>query len=423
MVNTFIIPVPIVDTNKIFDYRLVITKPVAVMNGYYLVFFNLLSLSFLFLSILSGCNKNVSNLPLIEQHYDLYRSEEGGLKDIFESVELIPLQYKEQESYPSSVSKFLAQDSLILVADNKNLIHVFDKEGTFISSSANIRGEGPGEVSIINSFTYDPNTKSIAILTPFKIMEYDNFFNFINEYPIPSRIKSKNQSELLFNKIDRISDNYILFTNTRDGKSLRFMKFNKESHETEDEIEYSDKIFGFGSFQNKNFFNIESQSAIFIPTALCNQIFLYDYKKNSLTPIVSFSLGEKESKPDEFNSFKNINQAANDFLKSNKEVVVRVLPNNEYIIFMTKSGDNLKTFANYVVNRRTGDIRKILMFEDGKMISPMFQDIDSDYVYAIMEKENLIEAPILLMDKVEDLNSIEDESLVVLKYKFKSLLD
>lgn len=423
MVNTYIIHVTIVETDKIFVYRFVIIKPDAVMNGYYLVFFNLLSLSFLFLSILSGCNKNVSNPPLIEQHYDLYRSEEGGVKDIFESVELIPLQYKEQESYPSSVSKLLAQDSLILVADNKNLIHVFDKEGTFISSSAENRGEGPGEFSIINSFTYDPNTKRIAILTPFKIMEYDNFFNFINEYPIPSRIKSKNQSELLFNKIDRIADDYILFTNTRDGKSLRFMKFNKESFKTEDEIEYSDKIFGFGSFQNKNFFNIESQSAIFIPTALCNQIFFYDNKENTLTPIVSFSLGEKESKSDEFNSFKNINQAANDFLKSNKEVVVRVLPNNEYIIFMTKSGDNLKTFANYVVNRRTGDIRKILMFEDGKMISPMFQDIDSDYVYAIMEKENLIESPILLLDKVEDLNTIEDESLVVLKYKFKFLLD
>lgn len=369
--------------------------------------------------ILMGCSKNVKNYASIEEIYDLTRNQEVELKDIFELVELIPLEYKEQESYPSDVSILSVQDSVFCVSDNKNIIHLFDKEGKFISSSAAKQGEGPGEFSIINDFTYDPSAHKIAILTPFKIMEYDKFFNFINEYPIPTRVKGKTQSELLFNKIDRISNNYILFTNTRDGQSLRFMKFNKESHETEDEIEYSDKIFGLGSFQNKNFYNIDDQSAIFIPTALSNEIFMYDSKENTLTPVISFTLGEKGLKPGDINHDKDIIQGAHEFLRSNKEAVIRILPNSENIIFITKSGDNLKTFANYVVSRDTRDIRKIPIFKNTEMISPMFQDIDTDYVYAIMEKEDLMESPNLLLDKEEDLNSIEDESLVVLQYKFK----
>lgn len=389
------------------------------MKGVFYLLKNILSLSLLFLFILNGCKKNISNYPSIEERYDLNLSQEVRLKDIFESVELIPLEFRENENYPSTVSNLSVHDSLIFVSDNRDIVYVFSKDGDFISSSVDKQGAGPGEFSIINSFTYDPSSHKIAILTPFKIMEYDKFFNFINEYPIPSRIKNKKQSELIFNKIDWISSNYVLFTNTRDGQSLRFMKFNKKSHETEDEIEYSDKIFGLGSFQNKNFYNIDDQSAIFIPTALSNEIFVYDSNENTLTPVISFSLGEKGLKPHDINSNKDITKAAQEFLRSEKEAVVRILPNTKNIIFMTKRGDNLKTFTNYVVNRDTREIRKVPFFKNSEMISPMFQDIDSNYVYAIMEKENLIEYPILLMDKVGELSNIEDESLVVLKYKFK----
>ena len=392
------------------------------MKVFYFIIKNFLSIAVLFIFILCGCHKVVKNSPSIEERYDLNRGKEGALKDIFESVELIPLEYQEQKSYPSTVNILSVQDSLFIVSDNKNLIHVFDKEGKYISSSADKQGEGPGEFSIMNSFTYNPSSQEIAILTPFKIMEYDKFFNFIKEYPVPSRIKSEKQSELLFNNIELISDDYILFTNSRDGESLRFMKFNKESHKTEDEIEYRDKIFGFGSFQNKNFYNIDSQSAIFIPTALSNEIFVYDSKENTLTPIISFTLGEKGLKPHDISSNKEITEIAQEYLRSEKEVVVRILPDIKNIIFMTKRGGNLKTFANYVVNRETGDIREIPIFKNTEMISPMFQDINSDYAYAIMEKEVLMESPILVLDKVEDLNSIEDESLVVLQYKFHSML-
>lgn len=391
------------------------------MRRFNLDFKNLLSIIVLIIFILNGCNKNVKNSPSIDEWYELNKSKEVALKDIFESVELIPLEFREDRSYPSTISKLSVQDSLIFVADNKDIIYVFEKDGKFISSSEDKRGEGPGEFVIINSFTYDPTNHRIAILTPFKIMEYDESFNYIDEYPIPTLIKSREeQSELLFNNIAFLSDDYILFTNSRDGRSSRFMKFNKETHKTQDEIEYRDKIFGFGSFQNKNFYNIDSRSSIFIPTALSNEIFVYDIKENTLTPIIGYTLGEKGISQEDFDPDKDFTQLAYEFLRNEKEAVVRVLPNNENIVFMTKRGTDPKTFANYVVNRETGDKRKIKMYKDGKMISPMFQDIDSDYVYAVMEKEKLIESPSLLLDKADDLNSIDAESIVVLQYKFNN---
>lgn len=374
----------------------------------------------IFITVLQGCNKSEVNYKKASEFYDLSKYQEASIEELFESVDLIPLEFKESESYPGSVYQLNLQDSLIFVLDNRDIIHVFGNDGKFKSSSADKRGEGPGEFPYFMGFTYNPFTKRIAVLSPFKILEYDTCFNFIEDYPVPSRIKSPNQSELIFNHIETVSPNYYhLFTNSRDDISARFLKFNIETGKLEDEVEYGDKIFGLGSFQNKNFYTLSDSLTLFIPTALTDDIFSYDSQKDTLYTAISYSLGKDGITATDFNLEGDKNREAEKVLTTDKEIVLRIIPNKDFIIFMTKRGDNLRSFANYFVNRKSGSIKKLPMFRNEARTSPMFYDIDSDFLYAIMEKESLLESPHLLLDSTGSLDSIENESLIVLRYKLK----
>ena len=93
------------------------------------------------------------------------------------------------------------------------------------------------------------------------------------------------------------------------------------------------------------------------------------------------------------------------------------------MLTLVKFGNGLRKFYTVVTDRHTGDMKAVNFFDGNERTFPMIDCIDSAYAYAVAEKEVLMESPRLLLDKSADVDSIdeaiEDESLVLLKYKFK----
>lgn len=100
---------------------------------------------------------------------------------------------------------------------------------------------------------------------------------------------------------------------------------------------------------------------------------------------------------------------------------MRVLPSDNKLVIIHKTGNSIDRMKTVVVDRKTGESRQLAMYKDRKNVFPLIEAIDNEYAYAIAEKETLEVFPELLLNKTagDALSGIEDESLVILRYKLK----
>ncbi|MDE5555458.1 MAG: 6-bladed beta-propeller, partial [Muribaculaceae bacterium] len=136
----------------------------------------------------------------------------SSIEDVFSDVEIVPLLF-EGETYPSVANQVQVSDDYIFVGDNKKQIHVFDKDGHYVSCSSWVRGGGPGEYDMMMGFSWNPFSKSIQLLTPHKLMQYDVNFNPIGEIALPTKLGEDN---LILDQIYGLSkyNNLLLPTGT-----------------------------------------------------------------------------------------------------------------------------------------------------------------------------------------------------------------
>lgn len=83
----------------------------------------------------------------------------------------------------------------------------------------------------------------------------------------------------------------------------------------------------------------------------------------------------------------------------------------------------MKDMFTAIIDRQTKKVITIKLFSNDSYQFPFIEDIDEEYAYAIIEKEILETRPKLLMNHSANIDSvlktIEDESLVLLKYKIR----
>lgn len=118
---------------------------------------------------------------------DLDRPEKASLFDYFRSIELIPLETSSDVLIQAITKIIFHQDRYYVLDKLQCLIFVFDKTGKFLFKIGT-KGQGAGEYSFIQDFTFNSFSGNLEILEPYgRILIYDLSGNFIEtkriDYP------------------------------------------------------------------------------------------------------------------------------------------------------------------------------------------------------------------------------------------------
>lgn len=342
----------------------------------------------------------------------------SSIEDVFSDVEIVPLLF-EGETYPSVVQQVQVSDEYIFVSDNKRLIHVFDKDGHYISCSSWARGAGPGEYDMMMGFSWNPFTQAIELLTTEKLLRYDVKFNFRGELALPTKVGENN---LLFDQIYALSKdmNLLLPTGTSENPYCVYV-LNSKAGEIVDKIDYSADVLVPITMQEQSLFSVGDDKVDFIAPAVTGKVFAWsDYRLiNDLT----FSYGSDFISKSDISRYEgNDAEFGRYLMECDKDIPVRVMMTKERAITYVKHGQTLRDFYAIVTDLKGEDNHKVNLYDGSERQFPFANYADENGVYVIYDKESLMESPKLLLDKATNMDSIfaniDDEDLILLKYKF-----
>ncbi|MCM1355046.1 MAG: 6-bladed beta-propeller [Staphylococcus sp.] len=358
--------------------------------------------------------------------YDVSEENEGGISSVFSGVELIPLQFS-GESYPSVVRSVLVADGKIFVLDDKAILHVFKDNGEYVASSYEKFGNGPGEYSILTGFTWNPYFKAIEILTPDKLLSFDEGFNLLKEAKLPTKVGKDN---LLYDEVFDLSETrHLLHTSSLSVAPYRIDLFDSAKEEVIDSKSYIEDVQVRTTMQTRSFFTMPDNTTVFTSHAITDAVYGFhgldenDKIDDNMMKIFTIH-ANNEITADDINPYSSdLRKEAEYVLNTNKSVRLRILPNSKRLFVLYKNGTSMKSMLTTVIDRGSGEHFNIKLYQDGEYSFPLIQDIDEEYAYAAIEKVDLESNPKLLTDKAENigslLNGIDDESLIVLRYKIR----
>lgn len=76
------------------------------------------------------------------------RSKELSDVDLFEKIELIPLETQDSSLVGRLKKIITVKDKYYITVDEKHIVTIFDNNGKYISNSSKMYGNGPGEYMI-----------------------------------------------------------------------------------------------------------------------------------------------------------------------------------------------------------------------------------------------------------------------------------
>lgn len=362
------------------------------------------------------------------ENYTFSSTSSASISDIFSDVEIIPLSFS-GNSYPSVVEHMLVNDNYIIILDDKKILHVFKPNGCYIASSNEKIGNGPGEYSVLMGFTWNPYTQFIEVLTPNRLYSYDEKFNLKNTAKLPTKI---GENGLLFCEIfDLSATRHLLLPTNMSDKPYCVMDYDSSRGLIVEKSSYSEDIIAPITMQPRCFFLMRDNTLLFIPPVITNALYTVngiqsiDNRGISLQKEIALHT-EKDLLKEDIQTYEDSQRNLNNYLiSSDKNIRLRVFPNSKKIIasYKFKNGCSMKDMFTAIIDRQTKKVITIKLFSNDSYQFPFIEDIDEEYAYAIIEKEILETRPKLLMNHSANIDSvfktIEDESLVLLKYKIR----
>ena len=350
------------------------------------------------------------------EHYDLIDLKNGSIQDVFTSVECTPLRF-EQETYPSSIRKYDVSDSLIVVVDRKEIIHVFDHQGHYVSCSKVKCGNGPGEYNVLMDGFIGKNGNDIVVISPFKLIKYDKKFNVKMDATLP--IKIGKSAELYDYGYEYEDNRYLLLPQPYSENPFRVDFYDAEKGKVLKSSTYFSDVTVFGGMQN-NCFMMSDSSLLLCSPAYTDAI--YKIEDNKVGPYISFTFDDKIISQGDLKQISTDGDELFDYLaKSQEDFPAIRLINSTVALNTIRRGLNLKDVYTIVSNRKTGKSFKIKLHNGTNYTFPYIQFMDEGNAYAIWAKRLILSNPELLMGLkgAEDrLKDIDEEDYVLLKYKF-----
>jgi hypothetical protein len=174
------------------------------------------------LSILYGCNtadRKANEKAIIIA--DIDKQDKVSIFDIFEKVEIVPLETTDS-SLIKSIRKLIWHNDRCYILDYNSVILVFDTMGKFKFKIDN-RGQGPNQYTYISDFDIDEERAVILFIAPVvaELHEYDLNGEFLSKYKLP-------QIAAGYISIKQLSENVIAFWTFDYDNRLKF--YSKEEN-------------------------------------------------------------------------------------------------------------------------------------------------------------------------------------------------
>ncbi len=356
------------------------------------------------------------------EHYDLSMATAGQLSDVFSEVELTPLRY-DSLTFLYNDDQIITPEAII-VRDMKSDIVVFTPDGSFVARSLEKKGDENASYSTIFQSGWNPYTRQIEVCTPGNMICFDPHLNLVSSIVMPNYTDSVHDHRHMYASTFNVSDSLRLI---RPILPHTYFLTEPSCSKIIGEFSYGDEVIVPMNFQPLEFFRMPDNKILFTPKqAMTNAVYRFEPSTGSLNREITFHTGDNGIRAEHIDSLSNSNDQMKlrEYLIScDKEMLMSVLPASDWIITLTKHGNNLRDSRHTFIDRTTGKLVALDIYDGETRQSPLFTSVADGYAYAIQKKSEIMSMPGILLDKAasayELTDGLSDDTFILLRYRFR----
>lgn len=357
-------------------------------------------------------------------YLDFSNAKDSRVSDVFSEMETISLE-STMDSYMYDVDRLIVTDEYFTVSDTRHNIYLYSKEGRFISSSANKVGDGPGEYSIITSFTFNPYTNQVEICTPDKILFYDVSFDLKSEVMLSDILQTTLEDRKFINKIYDLGEHvHGVSLSARDsGRDVLYVIDSKEKKILK-ELSYGEDVLAQISMQDCCFSTLQDNELTFAAPCVTPFIYRYDQKEMSLDRYAELYFGPDALKREDVDPYKDNEEKLSDFLLTCEKIIpIKVMNTGSNMTVLTRQGNRIRDMKSFFYNMEEKTYHSIDCYGEGGLQFPVFKDVKDQYVYSLVRNEQIPEI-VKAAEGCKIVNSNEgtddeEDGVTVIRYWFK----
>ena len=373
------------------------------------------------LLVVISCNDNKISDLSIEKH-SLDDCKEGTIEDLFSDVELIELRF-DDKYYPKAISRMFIESGMVFVHDNRNNIYIYTEDGTPISSSLKMRGEGPGEHPFVMGFSWNPHSQLAEIITPYLLMFYDKNFNFVKSTRLESRVGKDSKKGMMYRTIyDLSSDLHLMAPTGASERPWRLIVYDSSKEKNIGEISYEEDLWSSPNIQSNHFFVLPDSTIYCHPQGLLPYTYILDPENLTMDKAIEIESGSRCITLDDIKKLSGDEiQIAHYLHDYEKPIPVNTIVTSDKLFVMLKRGNTIRGFSTVVFDRNSSEKKEYSHYKNGKFMFPKIDFVKDNYVYAIVSKDALQENPALYLNNpanISNIDSFDEENWILLKYKY-----
>lgn len=361
--------------------------------------------------VFASCND--ANLKNAEIVIPIQTSKVSNYQDVFARQEILELP-NDKDACMAKIDRTQVYDDYFVFRDNKDIIYVFDKNGTLISNSKSVHGKGNGEYYICLAYSYNKYNHNIEIVVPDGIMFYDMNFHFINKV----KYNDKKLESCMFNHIYDLGNyRHLLLCPLEDDRGSKYYVYDSKQQKmilskdypieckniTMQEQCVSDDNFIAFPCLNYSFYELNAED--------------YGYKG-----LVTFDFGDKKFNTEGYEGNKSADRIREDLLRSTKAMPLRTFKSGDIIATLIKEGPKREDYKTALINIKTKKYA-VLQNVAEKHAFPMMDYFKNGIIYACVSADELDTYVIegLLDSKSKDIYAKRsvDSNYYILKYYLK----
>lgn len=361
-----------------------------------------------------SCKKTANTTPsdCLVLEVDMSNIKDPEFKDIFKSIELIPLETSDSILVGGFErgGSFYVSGKFYALIDKVGVINIFDNNGRFLSSSKKCIGGGGKEYNQLQDAIYNQENNTIDILDfAQNITSYNLDFSFVSKKRINIKAKDAFRQMFALN-----ASQYILFNYTEKGKGVLYdLKEDKEIKE----ILYPGLIADNTAITEP--FTSSNGTIYFSPPEVNDYVFTLDKNKIELMPRYKVNIGQSGVNKDDLKRFKTTQETSKYLLlESDKYTIYSRLQNEKYVVSTYIKKQQL--YFN-VYNIHNGSSKTFKRKKSPERKLPLFFAIDGDELLSIVaafEINDYIDEELVVNKR--DLHMVDtDDNPIIVRYKLK----
>jgi hypothetical protein len=350
----------------------------------------------------------------------LNRNDRPSVPDIFEKIEIIPLETTNnslldfRSSSPNKTIKH--NDCIYFLEIDRAMISVFTSDGKFLRR-LDRKGRGPGEYLSINDFIVNRFTNNLEILSPELrcIFVYDlETFKPIETIPLPADLPAVHQFHNLtpdvYALVSYAGDVKLFFYSVKDGKTMEANYFLPE---------WFNNNTGYVSSRDYTFYVYNDE--LCFEQMYNGQVFTLSPDNYELIPRYSWDMGKHSFSP----SVLPGNESADYYMRTTRDISMSFAilfqifqENSRYYITRFRFKNRYK---HLIYKKETQDYLLFETFAEGGQFIPEWSDDNAFYSVISPMYINLVINESMLDEKNQRIYSQikEDDNPMIIKYTLK----